>query len=153
MGVPKIPDRLALLNSGQLKAAVLPDPTSSLAMNQGAVMVLDDTIAPELSFSTISFRKQVIDEHPQAVRAFLAAVEEATGLINSDSSHTQWVSVLSEQKLVPDPLLKTYQVPNFVTKGVPSKAQFEDVLAWAKGKGLLTSDVSYDTSVNAGFLP
>jgi NitT/TauT family transport system substrate-binding protein len=153
VGVPKIPDRLALLNSGQLKAGVLPDPTSSLAVQQGAVVVVDDTVVPELSFSTLAFRKTVIDAHPEAIRGFLAAVEEATRKINSDSTHTQYVPLLSEQKLVPAPLLKSYQVPNFVTAGVPSQAQFDDVLAWAKEKGLLKGDVSYASSVNASFLP
>jgi len=153
VGVPKIPDRLALLSSGQLKAGVLPDPTSSLAVQQGAVVVVDDTLVPDLSFSTLSFRKAVIDAHPETIRAFLAAVDEATQKINSDSTHTRYVPLLAEQKLVPAPLLKAYQVPNFVTAGVPSQAQFADVLVWAKQKGLLKVDVSYDSSVNASFLP
>lgn len=153
VGVPKIPERLALLNSGQLKAAVLPDPTSSLATQQGAVVIVDDTLAPELSFSTLTFRKQVIDEHPEAIRSFLAAVEEATQKINSDETHTKWAPLLSEQKLVPTILLESYKIPRFVTAGAPSQAQFDDVLAWAKDKGIIKKDVSYSESINVGFLP
>jgi hypothetical protein len=51
------------------------------------------------------------------------------------------------------PLLKDYKVPNFVTAGVPSQAQFDDVLAWGKQKGLLSADVPYAACVNASFLP
>jgi NitT/TauT family transport system substrate-binding protein len=153
IGVPKIPDRLALLSSGQLKAAVLPDPTSSLAVQQGSLVVVDDTLVPDLSFSTISFRKQVIDAHPDAIRGFLAAVEEATTKMNADSTHSQYVSVLADQKLVPAPLLKGYQIPTFVKAGVPTQAQFADVLSWARDKGLITVDVPYATSVNVSFLP
>jgi NitT/TauT family transport system substrate-binding protein len=153
INVPKIPERMTLLNSGQLKAAVLPDPTSSLSIKQGARLIVDDTIAPELSFSCLTFRKQVIDQHPEAIRSFLAAVEEATQKINNDETHTQWVQVLAEQKLVASALLETYKVPKFVTAGVPTEAQFADVLAWAKTKGLLKTDVSYKDSVNAAFLP
>src|SRR5512147_2111456 len=47
IAVPKIPDRLALLASGELKAANMPDPFSLLAMQEGAVDILDDSKHPE----------------------------------------------------------------------------------------------------------
>lgn len=151
IAVPKIPDRLALLNSGELKAAMLPDPTTSLAIKDGAVVVLDDTRHPEYSCSVYSFRKAVLDEHPEAVRAFLAAVEDAVVKINANP--TGYNSLLGDQKLVPAPLLASFKVPPFVGKGVPNEAQFADVLAWAKEKGLLVKDVSYADSVTAEYLP
>jgi NitT/TauT family transport system substrate-binding protein len=43
LAVPKIPDRMALLNSGELKAANLPDPLASLAIQQGAKVIVDDS--------------------------------------------------------------------------------------------------------------
>lgn len=151
VAVPKIDVRLSLLASGELKAAMLPEPLSSLAELQGAVVVLDDTRHPEFSFSTISFRTEVIDAHPEAVRGFLAALEEATRQINNDP--TQWNSLLAEQSLVPPPLLETFQVPQFPTAGVPTEAQWADALAWAKSKGLIDVDVAYNSSVNPSFLP
>jgi hypothetical protein len=63
------------------------------------------------------------------------------------------VPVLAEQKLVAAALLETYKVPKFVTAGVPNETQFADVLAWAKQKGLVKTDVSYAEAVNASFLP
>jgi NitT/TauT family transport system substrate-binding protein len=149
--VPKIPDRMALLGTGELAAAMLPEPLSSLAELQGARVILDDTRHPEYSFSTISFRKAVIDEHPQAIRGFLAALEEAVTMINSDPA--KWNSLLAEKQLVPEPLLDTYQVPTFGTAGIPTEEQWNDALAWAKGKGLLNQDVSYPDSVTDIYLP
>ncbi|MEN6410773.1 MAG: ABC transporter substrate-binding protein [Anaerolineaceae bacterium] len=151
VAVPKIPDRLALLNSGELKAAMLPDPTTTVAMNAGAVVVLDDTKHPEYSHSVYSFRKAVIDAHPEAIRGFLAAVEEAVAKINANP--TGYNQVLKDHNLVPAALVDTYTCPPFVTQGVPTKAQFDDVLAWAKEKGLLTQDVSYEESVTDAYLP
>ncbi len=151
IAVPKIPDRMALISKGELKAAMLPDPLSSLAMQEGAVLVLDDTSHSEYSHSTYSFRKAVIDSHPEAVRAFLAAIEDAVRTINTDPG--RWSSLLSEQNLVPAPLLSAYQVPEFVTAGVPSESQWNDVMDWAKSKGLILKDVSYRDSVNSSLLP
>ncbi|MFC2042647.1 ABC transporter substrate-binding protein [Chloroflexota bacterium] len=151
IAVPKIPDRMALLENGEIEAAMLPEPLSSLAVLNGAKIVLDDTSHPEYSFSTISFRKEVIDKHPEAIIGFLAAIEEATEEINADTK--KWDTLMSDFKLVPPPLLDTFKIPPFVTAGVPDEDQWNDVLSWAKGKGIINIDVSYEESVNPDFLP
>lgn len=151
VAVPKMPDRMALLASGELKAGVLPDPLAALVVGQGGVIVTDDSQYPEYGFSVISFRKEVIDTDPEGVKGFLAAIEEATALINADPA--KYKNVLSEQKLVPAPLLENYDAPVFPTAGVPTEAEWNDALNWLEQKGLLTADVSYADSVNATLLP
>jgi NitT/TauT family transport system substrate-binding protein len=151
VAVPKIPDRMALLASGELKAGVLPDPLAALVVGQGGLIVADDSKYPEYGFSVISFRKEVIDANPDAVKGFLAAMEEATTLVNADPA--KYKNVLSEQKLVPEPLLATYQAPVFPTAGVPTESEWNDAMNWLEQKGMLTVDVSYADSVNASLLP
>jgi NitT/TauT family transport system substrate-binding protein len=151
VAVPKIPDRMALLASGELNAGVMPDPLASLVVNQGGVIVADDSSHPEYGFSVISFRKDVIDANPEAIKGFLAAIEEATSLLNANPA--QYKNVLTEQKLVPAPLLAKYEAPVFPTAGVPTKTEWNDALNWLKEKGILKTDVSYEDSVNAAFLP
>jgi NitT/TauT family transport system substrate-binding protein len=151
IAVPKIDERMSLLEQGQLKAALMPDPFASLALQQGAVMVTNDSQHPQYGYSTIAFRKAVIDEHPEAIRAFLAAIEDATRLINTDPS--KFVGLLTEKQLIPAPLAGTYKVSAYPTASVPSIDQWNDTLAWAKEKGLIKVDVSYADSVNPSFLP
>lgn len=151
IAVPKIPDRLSLLTSGELPAANLPDPLSSLAMQSGATVIVDDTSHPEFGNSEISFRKEIVDQHPTAIRGFLAAIEKAVNEINADP--TKWDNLLSEKQLVPAPLIGTYQIPKFPAASVPSESQWQDVVTWAKAKTYLTKDVSYSESVNSDFLP
>jgi NitT/TauT family transport system substrate-binding protein len=151
IAVPKIPDRVNLLGTGELQAATLPEPAVSLALGQGARLILDDTKHPEYSFSTIAFRKAIIDQSPEVIRGFLAAIEEATAMINADPG--KYNALLVEQKIVPPPLAESFKVPTFVTAGVPTQAQWEDTLAWAKENGLLSEDVAYSESVNPSFLP
>jgi len=151
VAVPKISDRMALLSSGELKAGTLPDPLAFLAIQQGAVVVLDDSRHPGMGHSTYAFRKEFINQHPEAIRSFLAALEQAIGEINA--APEKWDSLLSEQKLVPDPLIGSYQVPQFPTASVPGEELWNDVLAWAKAEGLVQADVAYQDSVNPTFLP
>jgi NitT/TauT family transport system substrate-binding protein len=151
INVPKIPDRINLLGTGELKAAMLPEPPVTLALLQGGKLVLDDRVLPDLSFSTITFRKEFIDQRAEGLRGFLAAIEQAVTLINADPS--RYGDLLVEQKVVPPHLAGKFKVPPFVTAGVPSEAQWNDMLAWAKEKKLLLQNVSYSASVNASFLP
>lgn len=151
VSVPKIDARLALLQSGELDAAVLPEPLARVAVKDGALAVLADTSHPDYSFSTYSFRKAVLDQNPQAVERFLIAIEEATDLINADPN--QWKQILVDNKILPPPLVESFAVPQFVKAGVPTEAQYADALAWAREKGYLTLDIPYADCVTADYLP
>lgn len=151
IAVPSIPDRMALLNSGELEAANLPDPLASLAIQNGARVVIDDTSAPEIGNSVISFRTAFLQENTAAVEGFLAAVERATDDINQDKG--RWSDLLVERSLVPEPLLGSYAVPDFPTASVPSVTQFADVLAWTQEEGIVEGDVDYAQSVDGSLLP
>jgi NitT/TauT family transport system substrate-binding protein len=151
IAVPKIPDRLNLLGTGQLNAAMLPEPAATAALGQGAVKVLDDSKHPELSLSTWAFRKEFIEQNPEAMRNFLKALEEAVAKINEDPA--KYSQLLVDQKILAPALVGTFQVPTFITAGVPSETHWDDVLAWAKAKGLLAGDVSYSDSVTGQYLP
>jgi NitT/TauT family transport system substrate-binding protein len=151
LAVPKIPDRLNLLATGQLEAANLPDPAASLAMLNGARLIIDDRSYPEISHSVISFSRDFVSEHPGAVRAFLRAIETAVIEINADKE--AWDVILTENNLIPLPLLESYTLPDFPTAGVPSELQFADALDWLHQAKLITGDIAYELSVDSTYLP
>jgi NitT/TauT family transport system substrate-binding protein len=151
IAVPRIPDRYALLESGELDAANLPDPLASLAIQGGARLILDDTSYPEISHSVISFSAEYLTSEPEAVRSFLKAIEQAIESINQDKQ--RWGDLLSEKGLVPPPLLGTYQVPDYPSASIPSEAQFTDALEWALEEGLIQSRPDYAESVKDEYLP
>ncbi len=145
LAVPKIPDRMALLNAGELRAATLPEPLASLAMQQGAVLIVDDTRHPEIACSLYAFRKEVIDQQPQTVRAFLTAIDQASAAINADKS--RWSDLLTEKGLVPAPLARAYTLPDYPADAIPTAAQFADAIAWLQATGRLTQSPAYRDSV------
>ena len=151
LAVPSIPVRMSLLDSGEIKAANLPDPLASLAIQGGAVVIIDDTSYPEYGNSLISFRKSVIDSNPGAITSFLTAVEKASKEINADP--TKWDTLLTEKKLVPAPLIGSYQIPTFPIGSLPNQTQWEDVVQWGIDKGYISQNVSYGASVNGDYLP
>lgn len=151
INVPKMPDRLALLASGQLKAAVMPDPLAALARSQGALVVLDDSRAPEYGSSVISFSSSWAAANPRSLRAFLAAVEQATARVNAEPA--KYASILVERQIVPPALAASFKLPVFPRAGVPSEAEFADALSWLKEKGLIAADVAWADSVDPSYLP
>ncbi|MBI9046447.1 MAG: ABC transporter substrate-binding protein [Anaerolineaceae bacterium] len=151
ISVPKIPDRLALLSSGELDAAVLPDPLSSLAIQQGAVVALDDTSYPEISTSVWSFDLEVLQSRSDTVKAFLIAIEKAVNDINSNKD--QWKDLMVEKQLVPPPVLSAYEIPDFPLASVPGENQFQDALQWGLEKELIIQDLQYTDIVDASYLP
>ena len=151
VAVPKIPDRLALLSSGELAAGTMPEPVASLLVLQGATVILADNKYPELSYSTIAFRTETLEKQPQAVRDFLAAIEQAVTAINSNPA--LYEQTLIENNILPAPLQGKFAVPQFVRASVPSPEQYQDVYQWALAKNMLSEDVTYETSVNPSFLP
>jgi NitT/TauT family transport system substrate-binding protein len=150
LAVPKIPDRMSLLLSGQLKAATLPQPFATLAIQQGAVAIVDDTKYPDIGNSVVSFRKKFIDEHPQAVRGFVEALNQATADVNANPE--KYRSLLAKYKVVTDTVLAGYPIPRFPTGSLPNARQFEDVVSFAIDRKLIQGPVKYGDSVNGNFL-
>ncbi len=150
IAVPKIPDRMALLLSGQIKAATLPQPFATIATQQGALPIVDDTQFPGLGNSVVSFKKTFIDEHPQAVRNFLIALDQAANDINANPE--KYRSLLGKYKVVPDNILAGFTIPKFPGDSLPTAQQFEDVVDFALEHQLIAVPVKFSDSVNASFL-
>lgn len=151
IAVPNISERMQLLASGEIQAAMMPDPLSNLAIQQGAVVVTDDTSHPEFAYSTYAFRQPVIEQSPEAIRGFLAAIDEAIARINEDP--TAWDTLLTEQGLVPASLIGSFAIPAFPPASVPTAEQWADALAWALASGLISTEVPYTNSVTDAYLP
>ncbi len=150
IAVPKIPDRMTLLLSGQLKAATLPEPFATIAVQQGAAAVVDDTQISGLGNSVVSFRKEFIDAHPQAVQKFLTALNQAGDEINANPE--KYRSLLGKYKVVPENILAAFPIPKFPGDSLPTAQQFEDVVAFAQEHKLIAAPVKYSDSVNGSFL-
>jgi NitT/TauT family transport system substrate-binding protein len=151
IAVPRIPDRLALLQSGELKAATLPDPVAALAVLNGATLIIDDRALPEVGTSVYTFSVSSLEEKHDAVVRFLAALELAVEDINRDPG--QFDTLLGELGLVPVPLQASFELPPYVTASVPTEAQWEDALAWALDAGLIENSPGYVDSVDDSYLP
>ena len=148
--VPAIPTRLQLLTQGQVAAATLPDPLASLAILQGARIVVDDSKYTQFSMSVISFRIEVIAQRSADIKRFLAGYDQAINDIRTQPDSFR--NTLIEQGRVPDQLKDVYKFPPFPDPGLPTQAQWNDVVKWAMDRQLIKSAVTFDSSVDSGFV-
>lgn len=148
--VTKIPVRMEMLTKGQIEAATLPEPFASLAVKQGARVILNDS-QNGVGQSVITFRKELATEKPEAVKRLLRAYERAVEVINA--SPDQYKSLMVEKAKVPDPVRDSLTVPPFPKSQVPTRAEAEAVVSWMVEKGLLPKPLSYEQLVKADLLP
>lgn len=149
--VPAIPERFQLLMQGQLQAATLPDPLAQSAIEQGAMLVIDDSAHPDVAVSVLTFSSASLEAKPEAVRAFLAAWTRAAKDINADPE--AYRALLLANIPVPPNVQETYQIPPFPVAEVPTADQWNDVVVWLQDKGLIEASPTYADTVTTAYLP
>lgn len=151
--VPSIPTRFALMMEGQLGASILPDPLASAAIEAGAILVADDTafIEENLSQSVLSFSNAVLEQKPDAVRAFLRAWYRAVDDLNANPN--DYRQMLLDNTSVPESVQDTYTIPPFPVGEITSEAVWDDVNDWLVSRGIIEQPAAYADSVDASFLP
>ena len=148
--VTKIPVRAEMLAKGQLQAATLPEPLASLAVQQGARVILDDS-KTGTGQSVITFRQETVSDNAEGIRRFLAAYEKGVQAINSTPN--RYRDLMVDKAKVPDSLRDSLNVPRFESAQLPAKADVEDVMNWMVEKKLLDKPIPYEKQVAEGLLP
>jgi NitT/TauT family transport system substrate-binding protein len=144
-----ITQRYEALMTDQVHAATIPDPLASGAAAQGAKVVLDDTQTRQFSQSNLSFSVNTLQSNPEAVRRFLHAWNRAVDELNANPE--KYRDVLIEQKVVPEGVQGTYQLPPFPKAEITTEAEWNDVVQWMVEKDLLKAPVAYSDAVDGSY--
>ncbi len=148
--VTKIPVRTEMLAKGQVQAATLPEPFTSLAIAQGSRRVIDDG-KTGIGCSVITARKDAIDKRASQLKGFLAAYQQAVTTIAA--SPEKYRSLFIDKAKIPEQLQNTLPIPPYPGSEVPTKEDVAAVAKWSVAKGLIPSELSYDSMVDATLLP
>jgi NitT/TauT family transport system substrate-binding protein len=151
VAIPGIPTRMTMLESGNVKAACLPEPLASLAEAKGAVPLVDAIDHRPFSCSVIAFSKQTLTARRSAVQALLGALDRAVDDINADKK--TWQKTASENQLIPAPLKDSFELMDYPQAGLPPPEMVDAVIEWLTSTGKLAGYTpTYDDMVdrNAG---
>lgn len=148
--VKSIPIRLQMLLSGQVPAALMPEPLATMAETKGAVTLMDDK-GRGLSATVLAFNEKFIKEYPQAIKAFHSAVNKAADYINKNPDEVR--AIMNRECKVPEPLQSSFPIPKFPKLTIPDRNQVMDVYKWLREKQIITRDMTYKDMVADGYVP
>jgi len=149
--IKKLPVRLQMLQSGNIKAAVLPWTLYSLAVQQGAIPLLGVDQAGPYSSTVLAFRDAWLTSTAGAadlVNRLLNVWDTAVAKVNADPNSYQ--KLLADKAQLPAPLDTTYQVRQYPTHALPDQTQWESVVDWMLAKGYITTKIAYSDLVWTG---
>lgn len=149
--IPVLPERLQLLLQGQIKAVTLPDPLGAAAIKAGATEVVSDIALSDVSASVVTFSTDAIQNKGEMVKNFMIAWFRAAEDLNQDPA--AYEDLMLKKIRVPENIQGEYTIPPLPIKAVPTKAQWDDVMAWMLEKNLISIPLPYEGSVVSDFLP
>ena len=145
--VKNIPIRLQMLITGQVSGAMLPEPLITLAEMKGARVLADDAHLG-VSSTILAFDMAFLDDHPEAVRAFCRASNQAVEFINRHPEKAR--PIMNQNCRIPEPLKKTFRMPKFPKLKVPDRTLTMDVYHWLCEKQIIVKKMTFDQMVENG---
>mgnify|MGYP001018723659 FL=1 len=143
--IPQIPVRLEMLQSGNLAAAVLPEPMASVAVASGSRYV---TGSGELGINpgVIVFSDTSIQEKEASIRAMYRAYNKAVSYLNN-TPRAEYIDLVMEKSGFPAPARDALELKPYRAAGIPAPKDVEEAVRWVKSKDL-AGDYSYDDLVS-----
>ena len=143
--IPQIPVRLEMLQSGNLAAAVLPEPMASVAVASGSRYV---TGSGDLGINpgVIVFSDASIQEKAASVRAMYRAYNKAVEYLNH-TPRAEYIDLVMEKSGFPAPACDALELKPYRPAGLPAEKDVEEAVHWVKSKDL-AGDYRYDDLVS-----
>ncbi|NCB63062.1 MAG: metal ABC transporter substrate-binding protein [Clostridia bacterium] len=140
--VPKIPDRLEMLRTGNIDLGLLPDPFATLALGSGATK-LGSANDAGLYPAVMGFLSSAISEKSDTLKMFYAAYREAVDYVNS-TPIADFEAVAIAGAGFPEELKGQITLPSFRKDTLPTGEDLQSAIDWAAAKGLCADTLKPD---------
>jgi len=125
--IKKIPIRMQLLLSGQIAAALLPEPLLSLAESRGARVLLDDRRL-DLTETVIALKTNWIETDPGRLARFRTAYAKSVETIRQEPE--AMIDILIRRCRLPSEQSAAFRPPAFPASELPSSRDIDLVQKW-----------------------
>ena len=130
----QVPTRMEMVVAGRIDAAVLPEPMTQVALSRGAHLIADTSVLAETP-GVLVFTPRALAEKADAIGSFHRAYNRAVDAINADPDRFR--DVIVARAGFPTIVRDTMTIPRFQRTRLPTRAEYDDVVAWMAGKGLI----------------
>lgn len=129
VNIPNLQTRMEALLSGKIEGAILPDPLASLAIQKGAIAVIDDTkLGENFSQSVILASRKTLDSKKEETNKVMKSIFEAMEEINKDPK--KYIEMEREFSRVPQSLNGEYPMPHYSPNTKPTEKEVKSVQDW-----------------------
>lgn len=142
--IKKMPIRLQMLLSGDVPAALLPEPLLTLAEVRGAQVVADDRVL-NTALTVIALRTKLLKTSSDLPARFLHAYALALDWIRNHPENA--MDLLIARTRFPPEVKGRYRMPWFPDVGAPSPQDVKAARAWIHQNGLAESVPGYEEVV------
>ena len=132
--VPAIPTRYEMLKEGKIDAALLPEPFSTLALNDGGVK-LGSAVDANIFSSVSAFTQKAIDSKSKEIKNFYKAYNDAVKYINS-TPISEYEKTVIDTVGYPKEMAGKIVLPKYRENVLPDNKDLETVIKWVEDKGL-----------------
>ncbi len=141
VAIPVMPTRLEMVKTGEIDAAVMPNPFSDDAIAAGGfeLAVADGSEIPFISVT--AFLADVNVERSADVQAFYRAMNKASEYINSNDIAIFEDTIITELGY-PEEMRGSIVIPTFRMNQLPSEDEINNVFDWCRENGLLNLDIT-----------
>jgi NitT/TauT family transport system substrate-binding protein len=148
--VKKMPIRMQMLLADSVQAATLPEPLASIAVENGARILLTDATGDEsLSQTVVVFRTDVLSTRSGEVAGLFRAYRQAVEALNSTPEKYRGLFV--DKARIPPHMAAGYPIPVYPLPEPFARTQYEPIMAWLSAKQLV-AELSYESMVATDFL-
>ena len=135
--VQKIPIRLEMLRSGELDAAILPEPFASTGQALG-LLAIEVPGGLTQGITGLLFQNKAL-ERSDDLRAFVAGYNEAVSFMQSHP-RSAWIGALGKLLGITKQQAEQIQLPDYQPVTAPSPEALQPILSWMKEKKLVPQD-------------
>lgn len=141
IAIPPLPTRLEMLQGGKVTAAILPEPMSGLAINNGAV-ILSSTAELKNKAGAIAFTESSIEKAPEKITAVFRAYDKAVEYLQAEPAEG-YIDYIIEEQRFPAAMKDSLVLPRYHKAELPSETIFNDVVLWMQEKELIKGNYEY----------
>lgn len=138
--IPAIPTRLEMLRTNKVDLALMPEPFSTLAIKDGAVL-LGSANDNSIYTSVTAFTQDSINKKGNEIKAFFKAYDEAVDYINS-TPISEYEDIIIKAVGYPADMKGKIELPKFNKRFLPSESELQSAIDWTTKNGLLKKNLS-----------
>ena len=131
----EVPIRLEMLSSGELDAAILPEPFATIGASKG-LKTIEVPNQLTVGITGLLFQDAALANKAEAVKSFVEGYNKAIAYM-AQHPRQEWSAALEKLLGVPAELALKIPLPTYTEVALPKAADLQPILEWMKNKGLV----------------